>query len=312
MENLKGSPLNLLLYTLTPLLFFLVILWGFAGESPAQDKPTPDGKIVFSSFQSGDWEIWLINPDGTHPVQLTHTFEEEQYPALSAGGSKIAYATNAGEIWWGEMGEALKKIPSLPANCTHPDWSPDGTRIVLVAYTFIRGKEESDLWIANLKKGTVQNLMNQKGIQRNPSWSPDGSAIIYTSAYLLETGKPIEDLYMINSDGTNPRILAANRASNLQASWSPNGEKIAFASDRTGNMEIWVMERNGKKPRQLTDHRAYDGDPSWSPDGSKVCFASTRSGKMDIWIMDCDGRNPRQVTGLSGSEADSKEPHWSR
>jgi len=300
---------------LTPALLFLVILLGTqtldAGEGGPQDYHSP-GKIAFSSYTSKNWEIWAINPDGTNPVQLTNTASEEQYPAWSADGSKIAFATSEGEIWIGEPGKEFQKIPSLPKNCTHPAWSPDGAKIAFTAYTFAEGKEESDLHIASLQQGKVHKLMEQEGVQRHPAWSPDGSTIVYSVGYWGTVGTPIEDLWIVDSKGTNPRRLVSTNGSNTQPEWSPDGNWIAFASDRTGNMEIWIVDKYGKNPKRLTNDKAYDADPSWSPDGSRICFVSTRSGKLDLWIMDRDGANLHQLTGFSKSKGDSKEPHWSR
>jgi TolB protein len=300
---------------LTPALLFLVILLGTqtldAGEGGQQDYYSL-GKIAFSSYMSENWEIWAINPDGTNPVQLTNTASEKQYPAWSAGGSKIAFATSEGEIWIGEPGKEFRKIPSLPKNCTHPAWSPDGAKIAFTAYTFTEGKEESDLYIAFLQQGKVHKLMEQEGVQRHPAWSPDGSLIVYSVGYWGTVGTPIEDLWIVDSVGTNPRRLVSKNGSNTQPEWSPDGDWIAFASDRTGNMEIWIVDRYGKNQKRLTNDKAYDADPSWSPDGSKICFVSTRSGKLDLWIMDRDGTNPHQATGLSNSKGDNKEPQWSR
>lgn len=292
---------------------FMAILCGTGKLYPGQEGQKEHallGKIAFSSYISRNWEIWIVDPDGTNPIQLTHTAHEEQYPAWSSDGSKIAYATNEGEIWIAETGKELQKIPNLPRNCTHPAWSPDGTEIVFTSYTFKEGKEDSDLWIADLKQRKVRKLMEQEGIQRNPAWSPDGSTIVYTSAYRGNRGRPIEDLWVVDANGINPRCLVANNSSNIQPDWSPDGRRIAFATDQTGNMEIWMVGKDGKNARQLTYDKAYDADPNWSPDGSKICFVSTRGGKMDIWVMDSDGGNLKQLTGLSDLQADSKEPDW--
>jgi len=274
------------------------------------DDPDRSGSIVFASYAGSNWDIWSLSPIGNSPLQLTQSQEEEQYPALSPDGSKLAYATNLGEIWVVGPGKMPIKIPSLPENCTHPAWSPEGGKIVFVAYTFIDGKEDSDLWIADLDTGLVKKLALLDKIQRNPAWSPDGSRIVYTSAYLPDNGSPIEDLYIINADGTHPVCLVANGFANIQPNWSSNGDTILFASNQTGNMEIWIKEVNAGAEKQLTRHSAYDGDPCWSPDGAQVCFVSTRSGKMDIWVMNRDGKNPRQLTGFAEKHADSKDPHW--
>ena len=74
------------------------------------------------------------------------------------------------------------------------------------------------------------------------------------------------------------RRLTNHPAGDGHPSWSPDGRHIAFASDRDGNVEIYVMGSDGSNPRRLTNHSAGDGHPSWSPDGRHIAFASDRDG----------------------------------
>jgi TolB protein len=300
------------------LIFFctLITAWiFFSTDGWCQEQSPPSWQssstgIGYASYTSDHWEIWLYSIDEKRHHQITNSFEEKQYPGLAPKENKLAFATNLGELWIAEPGRDPQKIPRLPENCTHPAWSPDGRKLVFVAYTFIKGKEDSDLWIADLDKNTVNRLIQLEKIQKHPCWSPDGQSIVFTSAYLPDSGKPIEDLYMINANGTDPKPWLSNGAANIQPNWSHRGDKIVFASNHSGNMEIWVKGIRDETALQLTDHPAYDGDPCWSPDGRHICFVSTRSGKMDVWIMDADGANPWQVTGLGGRQGDSKDPHW--
>lgn len=268
------------------------------------------GRIVFSSYTGGNWQIWSIDPDGRNPTQLTHIQEELHYPACSPDGRRFACSSNERDIWIMKLGNKPQKLHYLPPNCNHPGWSPNGDKIAFVYYTFDNRKEDSDIWIADLKTGDARKLMKLDNIQSFPAWSPDGKSIVFTSGYRVSSSKIIEALWLVNSDGTNPRPLISNEFYNIQPAWSPNGKMIAFASSRSGNMDIWVVNKGGRNARQLTFDKSYDADPSWSPDGSKICFTSTRSGQMEIWVMDSHGKSPRQLTGLSGSQAESMHPFW--
>lgn len=64
---------------------------------------------------------------------------------------------------------------------------------------------------------------------------------------------------------------------------SPDESLIAYASGRSGNGDIWLIDRDGGNPLQLTHDPAADRRPTWSPDGSLVYFTSFRSGEAAIW-----------------------------
>ena len=91
--------------------------------------------------------------------------------------------------------------------------------------------------------------------------------------------------------------------------------RIAFASDRDGNWEIYVMDVDGGNPRNLTNDPSDDRDPSWSPDGKRIVFFSNRDGHVidgrptsEIYVMDADGSNPQNLTN---DRNDDRFPSWS-
>ena len=74
--------------------------------------------------------------------------------------------------------------------------------------------------------------------------------------------------------------------------------RIAFASDRGGTPDVWVMNTDGSDPKQLTDIVARDDAPSWSPDGSRIAYLSDRDGNFEVYVMNADGRQfgrPRRL-----------------
>jgi len=298
-------------------IFFLVFslslsVPGFPDQQVQPEKENEyTGSIAYASSKGGNWQIWSMNPEGGKAWQVTHGDQDLHYPAWDPNGRKIACADSSGRILIVERNGKQQVLPDLPENCTHPTWSPDGSKMAFTCHTFQSGREDSDIWVADLKTGKTRKLLEQQDIQNYPHWSPDGASLVYTSGYRASPTKVIEDLWLVIADGSNPRRLLSNGFSNVKPQWSPDGSRIAFASDQSGNMEIWVVDIDGKNITQRTSDRAYDVDPTWSPDGSQICFASTRSGKMELWIMEGSGANPKQLTGLSDPRGESLEPNWS-
>jgi TolB protein len=84
--------------------------------------------------------------------------------------------------------------------------------------------------------------------------------------------------------------------------------RIAFASNRDGDFEIYVLDLRTGTLAQLTDNDRSDHAPAWSPDGTRIVFVSDRDGDDDLWVMGTDGMDQVQLTG---STAMDRAPAWS-
>ncbi len=88
----------------------------------------------------------------------------------------------------------------------------------------------------------------------------------------------------------------------------PSSDMIAFASNRDGNFEIYVMNADRTNVTRLTDNPAADRSAAWSPDSTQIAFDSTRDGRPEIYVMNADGSNP---TRLTSHPAGDTGPAWS-
>jgi M6 family metalloprotease-like protein len=118
------------------------------------------------------------------------------------------------------------------------------------------------------------------------------------------------DIYVIEPGDAAPRNLSNTRGSDTAPAWSPDGSQIAFASQRAGTDDIYVMDADGTNVRQLTFGMEAHF-PSWSPDGTEIAFmgvAPDDSINLDVWIVAVDGGEPRRLT--TDARVDS-HPDWS-
>src|SRR5690242_6449134 len=113
-----------------------------------------------------------------------------------------------------------------------------------------------------------------------------------------------------SQDAAGHKIRRLTNIVNSYPSPSPNAGRIAFASNRTGEFQIFVMNWDGTGLLQVTHDRGGNVTPSWSPDGRMIAFASTeqRDGNAELYIMNADGSDQRRLTN---NPADDSHPHWS-
>ncbi len=83
--------------------------------------------------------------------------------------------------------------------------------------------------------------------------------------------------------------------------------RIAFASNRTGHFQIYLVKPDGSELTQLTDSEGDNLSPSWSPDAQHLAFTSTRDGNPEIYSMNADGTQQKNLTRLPTNE---RAPIW--
>jgi Serine/threonine protein kinase len=101
------------------------------------------------------------------------------------------------------------------------------------------------------------------------------------------------------------RKLLEGQARDRQPIYSPDGSRIRFASNRTGNLDLWEIELKSGRLSQLTDDRAQDWDPGFAADGEGILWSSDRGGVFEIWSAASDGSGARQ---LSNDGLDAENP----
>ena len=95
---------------------------------------------------------------------------------------------------------------------------------------------------------------------------------------------------------SKPQNLTNHPAGDTHQRWAPDGKKIAFASDRDGNFEIYILDLQTKKLTRVTHNRANDWVPAWSPSGRKLAFISRRE-PGGIYVLDLISRKLKYLEG---------------
>jgi TolB protein len=189
---------------------------------------SPDGsKIGFLAGPNNNFEIYVMNADGSDQQQLTFTPGMDSQPSWSPTGNLIAFTSDRS----GDVDIYLLDLDSggEPINLTNspgvdgaPDWSPDGTQI---AFYSSRDGGRENIFIMDADGGNVFQVTDSAYDDWHPAWSPEGSRIAFTSYRSYGAGDA--ELFVIDlrggmeSEGNAPQQLTFSPIHNENAAWRP-------------------------------------------------------------------------------------------
>lgn len=176
-----------------------------------------------------------------------------------------------------------------------PDWNSTVQKIVFISDRINEKLNIFSIDITDSLTGDSNSIVpltaeeDKIGIYCYPSFSPNGSTIVYSS-----NKDGTEEIWKMNADGSNKTQLTFNNASiNGRPRFSPDGNRISFYSTMWKNgidsLHIFTMDVNGGNLDTVTS-TGNNYDPAWSPDGTKLIYAKkTSSSKSYIYIINSDG-----------------------
>ena len=221
----------------------LVNLTQSPGPSMLWPSWSPDGsRIVFSDTSTRD--LWTINVDNGDLVRITSDSAHQSSPAWAPDGSLIAYCVlpldgnllGSNDIWVANPdGSDPRRLTEMGDACS-PTWSPDSQQLAFTVFEFSQepGGDQADVWTMSRDGLGQRNLTNNPArFDRRPSWSPDGTRIVYDSAGpivgrddpelgLVFEHDPPSDIYSIDLDGGKRTQLTTEEHSESAPAWRPN------------------------------------------------------------------------------------------
>lgn len=165
--------------------------------------------------------------------------------------------------------------------------------------------------------GETKLTRNYQKTDVRPSWSADGSKVVFLKAPYNSPNDAF-DIYTMNADGTDQRRLTDTPGVREESpAWSPDGEKIVFEVEEEVDpdpkvyiyeSDLYMMNAGGSDLTRLTTNVGHDYDPDWSPDGTKIVFGSERDGRYGVYTMapapEGETNQPRRLPGRTGYDFD--------
>jgi Tol biopolymer transport system component/DNA-binding winged helix-turn-helix (wHTH) protein len=287
-----------------------------------------DGRFLAFSDRGAPQDpvcLFVLSVDGlerrklTSPLPLPRSASDVA-PALSPDGKTVAFlrvsSGGVSDIYLvpfvgGEpsrlsLDEAWAKRESAVGHRTRRSivWAADGRDLVFSSGGALSG---GALWRVPASGGTPERLPIGGDDATFPTISNRANRLAFVRETMDANIWRIEIGTSLQPVGSPMKLIASTRHE-AGPQFSPDGQRIAFHSNRSGSVEIWVCDAAGLHCLQLTSLGSHSGAPRWSPDGRRIAFDSRPEEYSDIYVIDADGGAPRRMTT---DPSDDVLPSWS-
>jgi TolB protein len=274
---------------------------------------SPDGsRIAFAMDVAGNFEIFVMQSDGSQVTQLTNHPGLDLLPSWSPNGQKLVFARTRQDfsgidIYVMDANGGNQTL--LADNGDNPRWAPNGRQI---SFERPAGAGLLGLYVLDANGRNLRNLTNNIG-DRSAAWSPDSSKLVF-QRYDPQTGS--QDLYAIHADGSQLTRLTNAEGTEIHPRWSPDGARLVFVRyfPSNGQQRIYLLNADGSNEVRLTNHegRGSESSPIWSPDGSRIAFARYNGYSTVLNTVEAAANSRPFTFSLLPSASSSYEwPAWS-
>jgi eukaryotic-like serine/threonine-protein kinase len=194
-----------------------------------------------------------------------------------------------------------QKLPALRETPTF-SWMPDSRHLVLSLTT--DPNSPAHLSFADSESDDLTPITTGTAMEERPRVAPDGRSLLYTQ----QTSN--QDIVSLSVEDGTARTMTSTGGQNNEAAWSANQAKLAWVTNRSGPVEIWIRLPDGTARAAVTASDFPVGttkrlmDPTLSPDGDRLIYSRIdHAGVMRLWISSLSGGSPIRLTNAeSGSE----------
>ena len=284
----------------------------FAPIVPVPPLESSDEMIAYLAYgEAGSFDVYIVRPDGTSVRNITRSPTDEEAPAWSPDGERLAFkeprpggmALVSTDSRGGDKRIILNVAGRHYVNAI--SWSPDGKRL---AFDGRAWGGSSDVFVVNVNgTGLVNLTAGFPGSNDTPTWSPDGTAILFVHS--SPDGGVYRQLAVVSPSGGAPTLLTDAGYWHDSPDYSPDGSLILFTSNQGPDPSyLYTMPAAGGERRLLIEHAAMG---RWSPNGRRIVFVGESGG---FFLASADGRVIKLLSDVEGYGLDwggqsSSGPH---
>jgi serine/threonine-protein kinase len=225
---------------------------------------------------AGSSIVWLSRDGKTSPLRPERSVWNN--PRFSPDGQKLAIEINdakGNDLWTYEWArDTLTRLTFDNKENRGPVWTPDGRRIVFVSQ---RDNAGLNLYWMRSDGGQIERLTESPYIQMPGSWHPSGKYLAYSE----QTAKAGADLMILPMEGDEksgwkpgkPEVFLSTPKNEFQPMFSPDGRWIAYQSDESGVLQVFVRPFHSPGDRQQVTP-AGGVDPTWSLTRREILYRS--------------------------------------
>ncbi len=276
-----------------------------SGQGPEYGK----GTIAAVALDTGE-KRWLTSAKGN--------WVRDVAPSISPDGNRLAFLRCVGTsncdvytAWIKDNYHTATEPKRLTFDerfANSPVWVSGGNEIMYSSGDAWQGRSLYRI-PANGRSGDPQKVSLAGDDVHGISFASNGKRVAFTHEQ-FDTN--IWNIKMDSAGGTagKPERLIVSTRREFTPALSPNGDKVAFGSDRSGGVELWVANSDGSNPVQITSGgERHSLSPNWSPNGEFIVFTSSYKRATEVRIVRAAGGPERRITAGGKEE---KMPTWSR
>ena len=287
----------------------LFSFYGYQRRFNNSQAANPTQEFIFDSNRTGNYEIYHVATDGSVTQLTNDSTYDSWWPKMSPDNSQLVfYRTPKGvhdtdygatSLWAANSdGTGIRQLIANKANNWtyqgHAEWSPDSKSLVMFG-----GLGELYVTDKNGQNPVKISTAGQSAGQTDPSWSPDGSTIVYCYQ---------SHVWTVASSGGTPRQMTSDLNQDYDPYFSHTGDRVAFLTRQAGSTTDWgirIMNADGSDLRYVINDGNINSKPAWSDDDTAIYFHRHPSGAgvgyFGIWYISPDGTNLNAVDVGSGS-----------